>query len=86
MQAVEEAKQLQLPLVVDGSALNILALHPSVLRGSHNALLTPNLAEMGRNAAGLRVDSGRPIRQPCHMKVGGSWPTSPIYIAECRIA
>jgi ATP-dependent NAD(P)H-hydrate dehydratase len=83
MQAVEEAKQLQLPLVVDGSALNILARHPSLLRGYHNVLFTPNMAELGRIAAGVGVELGGPIGDHWQMKVWGCALHSHIDLRAC---
>ncbi|KAF6264025.1 HX dehydratase [Scenedesmus sp. NREL 46B-D3] len=57
-QTVAMARELQLPLIIDGSGLNFVAETPDIVRGCSNCLLTPNIAEFGRlaKAAGVELD------------------------------
>jgi ATP-dependent NAD(P)H-hydrate dehydratase len=50
---IKAARQLQLPLIVDGSGINIVAAEPALVQGYSQCMLTPNLPEFGRLAAGV---------------------------------
>ncbi|KAI8473460.1 MAG: Ribokinase-like protein [Monoraphidium minutum] len=50
---MKEARAARLPLLVDGSGLNIVAQDPDLVRGYDRCILTPNLPEFGRLAAGV---------------------------------
>jgi ATP-dependent NAD(P)H-hydrate dehydratase len=52
---IKAARQLELPLIVDGSAINVVAPEPDLVRGYSQCVLTPNLPEFGRLAAGVCV-------------------------------
>ncbi|GBF96350.1 ATP-dependent (S)-NAD(P)H-hydrate dehydratase [Raphidocelis subcapitata] len=62
---VREARAAGLPLVVDGSGLNLVAQSPELVRGYRRCILTPNLPEFGRLAAGV----GLPLPGP----IGAGW-------------
>jgi ATP-dependent NAD(P)H-hydrate dehydratase len=49
-----------LPLVVDGSGLNILVKHVDLVKGYARCVLTPNIAEFGRlaGAVGVKLEGG----------------------------
>jgi ATP-dependent NAD(P)H-hydrate dehydratase len=53
---VAMARELQLPLIIDGSGLNFVAETPEIVRGYSNCILTPNIAEFGRLAAAVGVE------------------------------
>jgi len=42
---VPEARKLNLPIVIDGDALHLIARHPELIRGYRRAVLTPNAME-----------------------------------------
>lgn len=54
-QALRAARELELPLIIDGSGLNYVAQQPEAIKGYPNCLLTPNIAEFGRLAAAVGV-------------------------------
>lgn len=53
--ALLAARAAGLPLLVDGSGLNFVAKEPELVRGYDRCVLTPNLPELGRLAAGAGV-------------------------------
>lgn len=56
------ARAANLPLIVDGSGLSIIAQRPDLVKGYTNCILTPNMAELGRIANGVGVPLTGPIR------------------------
>jgi len=53
---IQRAKELQLPLVIDGDGLSIITSSPNLIRGYTNAILTPNVNEYTRLCQALKVD------------------------------
>ncbi|KAL7999504.1 putative ATP-dependent (S)-NAD(P)H-hydrate dehydratase, ribokinase [Plasmopara halstedii] len=47
-QVIVEAKEANLPLILDGDALYLVSLEPNVVKGYRNAILTPNGMEYAR--------------------------------------
>jgi len=56
-EVVKKALEAHLPLVIDGDGLWMVSLNLSLVRGYHEIILTPNMAEYSRLAAGV---AGRP--------------------------
>ncbi len=56
--AVAQVREAELPLLVDGSGLNLVAAEPDLVRGYRRAVLTPNINEFGRlaKAVGVKLD------------------------------
>lgn len=52
---IYHARERNLPLIIDGSGLNIIAKQPKLVQGYSNCILTPNIAEFGRLAQGAGV-------------------------------
>jgi ATP-dependent NAD(P)H-hydrate dehydratase len=50
---LQQARQNELPILVDGSGLNFVAKEPNLVSGYKRCILTPNLAEFGRLAEGV---------------------------------
>lgn len=59
--ALEWARTKNLPIVLDGPVLRLLAKEPDLVKGYAKAILTPNLSELGDLAAGLGMQLEGPI-------------------------
>ncbi|KAF5838277.1 Ribokinase-like protein [Dunaliella salina] len=58
---IKMACERDLPLLIDGSGLNIVAKDPSIIKGYKNCILTPNVAELGRLAKAVGVQLEGPV-------------------------
>lgn len=58
-------REMGMPVVFDADSLHIIKGDPALVRGWHNAILTPNRAEFARLAAavGVQVDEADPSQQ-----------------------
>lgn len=58
-------RKMNKPVVFDADSLHIIKGEPALVRGWHNAILTPNRAEFARLAAavGVQVDEADPSKQ-----------------------
>lgn len=55
-ETVAAARELNLPLIIDGSGLNFVAETPAIVVGYSSCILTPNIAEFGRLAKAVGVE------------------------------
>lgn len=55
-ETVAAARELNLPLIIDGSGLNFVAETPEIVAGYSSCILTPNIAEFGRLAKAVGVE------------------------------
>lgn len=67
-QILQQARLQGLPLLVDGSGLNIVAKSPELVQGYKKCVLTPNMAELGRLAEGVGVALRGPIGHQWQMQ------------------
>ncbi|KAJ1500586.1 hypothetical protein HMI55_006737 [Coelomomyces lativittatus] len=58
---LEEAKKLELPMILDGDALYLLLLEPNLIHGYKNAILTPNHNEYNRLCQAVNLPFGAPV-------------------------
>lgn len=52
---ITAARASNLPLLVDGSGMNVVAARPQLVAGYQRCILTPNVAELGRMAKGVGI-------------------------------
>ncbi|MEW5298456.1 MAG: hypothetical protein WDW36_001579 [Sanguina aurantia] len=71
---IATAREMGLPLLVDGSGINIIVQNPGLVRGYSRCVLTPNLAELGRLAASV----GKPLPG----RIGVDWQQHVVQIAK----
>jgi hypothetical protein len=89
---LRQARIADLPMVVDGDALFLVAREPDLVRGYANCILTPNLTEYRRLAAILGVSlqvpgsdraskllevGGWVLERPCWVAAVGMWQLQP---------
>eukprot|EP00195_Chlamydomonas_chlamydogama_P005937 CAMPEP_0202906992 /NCGR_PEP_ID=MMETSP1392-20130828/40940_1 /ASSEMBLY_ACC=CAM_ASM_000868 /TAXON_ID=225041 /ORGANISM="Chlamydomonas chlamydogama, Strain SAG 11-48b" /LENGTH=324 /DNA_ID=CAMNT_0049595709 /DNA_START=146 /DNA_END=1120 /DNA_ORIENTATION=+ len=57
---IRAAREAGIPLLVDGSGINIITRTPSLVQGYQKCVLTPNIAELGRlaQAVGVKLEGG----------------------------
>jgi hypothetical protein len=70
LMAVQMARNMNVPTIIDGSGLNFVAENPECVRGFSNCLLTPNIAEFGRLAAAVGVQLEGKIGVQWQQQVG----------------
>lgn len=58
---IEQVRERNLPLIIDGSGLNFIATRLHLVKGYSNCILTPNIAEFGRLAQGAGVPLEGPM-------------------------
>ncbi|GAX75769.1 hypothetical protein CEUSTIGMA_g3212.t1 [Chlamydomonas eustigma] len=71
---IREARGMELPLIVDGSGINIISKSPHLVQGYSRCLLTPNISELGRIAKAVSV--------PLEGTMGSDWQKNTQDIAE----
>uniref|UniRef100_A0A7R9VTJ1 ATP-dependent (S)-NAD(P)H-hydrate dehydratase n=1 Tax=Chlamydomonas euryale TaxID=1486919 RepID=A0A7R9VTJ1_9CHLO len=52
---IKECRRANIPLVVDGSGINLIVAEPQLVKGYTNCVVTPNIAELGRIAGAVGV-------------------------------
>ncbi len=67
------AREINTPIIVDGSGINVIAAQPELVVGYGRCMLTPNIAELGRIARAVRV----PVEGP----MGSQWQRHVLDIA-----
>ncbi|KAG0215109.1 hypothetical protein BGX28_000814 [Mortierella sp. GBA30] len=55
--AIEKAKDLDMPIVIDADGLFLIQHEPELVRGYTKAVLTPNLVEFGRLCEVMNIDA-----------------------------
>ncbi|KAK3825399.1 MAG: Ribokinase-like protein [Benniella sp.] len=55
--AIEKAKELEIPIVIDADGLFLIQHEPELIRGYSKAVLTPNIVEFGRLCSSQDVDA-----------------------------
>ncbi|KAF9185529.1 hypothetical protein BGZ50_003022 [Haplosporangium sp. Z 11] len=55
--AIEKAKELELPIVLDADALVLIQNEPELIHGYTKAVLTPNVVEFGRLCDAMNIDA-----------------------------
>ncbi|KAG0242668.1 hypothetical protein BGW41_003771 [Actinomortierella wolfii] len=55
--AIQKARQLDMPIVIDADGLFLIQNKPDVIQGYHKAVLTPNLMEFGRLCEAQDIDT-----------------------------
>ncbi|KAF9958035.1 hypothetical protein BGZ72_000966 [Mortierella alpina] len=55
--AIEKAKELEMPIVIDADGLFLIQNEPDLVQGYTKAVLTPNLVEFGRLCEAMKIDA-----------------------------
>ncbi|KAG0259311.1 hypothetical protein BG011_002732 [Mortierella polycephala] len=55
--AIEKAKELEMPIVIDADALFLIQNYPELIHGYSKAVLTPNVVEFGRLCDAMNIDA-----------------------------
>ncbi|KAG0370818.1 Ribokinase-like protein [Gamsiella multidivaricata] len=74
--AIEKAKELEMPIVIDADGLFLVQNNPELVQGYKNAVLTPNLVEFERLCKSKDIDannkeSKEPVVQQLSKALGG---------------